>query len=731
MTMEWPELMPESGRLPESGDAQTIGLIRVMDIKMSCQQTLNISLFFDGTNNNDALDNLWRDSKKSTHTNVARLFNSALFVPANGIFKSYIPGIGTPFPQIGEQLYSTDGKVLGTGFNHRCIWAYTRVLNAVYNAISSDKTRILIRDSDAKSLCDAGARGDMTAFKPYLNRLAVAHKQAVDESAWPRTVKHIWINVIGFSRGAAGARAFVHRLIHEWAPGGMLVDQTGKHALPYQVNFMGLFDTVASIGLPESARAVINSRLLDGHARFAGDGALAIPDQVRFCLHAFSIHEQRMSFPLDSIRQGDAYPGDCRHEVAYPGVHSDVGGGYGPGAQGKSRDGDSSKLSQIPLHDMYLAALKYGVPLMAGDAILKDANIARDFALHPDTIAAFNGWRKSVVQAHCIEDAIRFGMGQMLAWRTLRARIGTGQYVTEQAFFQHAREDALTPHQVKQALDTARQADPQWLALQAQYDHAMQQRTLAIGSAAYPANMAAIEQADETLVQLKAAIRSRQEALCGELAHPDAPAGPLPNAARPGEGALDVTINDQTDLREGAEEMRLLLARLYPEQKEQWQVREQAPARPANHAYPVSPPRTVLWVRHEQPGSVSPRVTLVDIADIKVDATRTSLIKTYDVADDVVPQPIEDALTFLKAHTSQQAAAALPEAVITLFDHHVHDSRCGFRVPYFHEYAPGGYCWPRVVFIGNSTRAACLGFDPLSVARAGPDANVPNTSAWA
>jgi hypothetical protein len=591
MTLKWPEQMPESGRLAQSDDAWMTGLMRVMDAKMACQQTINITLFFDGTNNNDAEDNLWRDSKQSTHTNVARLYNAGLHVPHRGIFKSYIPGVGTPFPQIGESIYSTEGKAFATGFNQRCVWAYTRVLNAVYNAIASDKSRSLIPDGpDARKLCDAGARDDMQGFKLHLDRLGVAHKQAIDEGAWPRAVKQIWINVIGFSRGAASARAFAHKLINEWAPGGKLGDQTGKYALPYHVNFMGLFDTVASVGFPDSVRSAVNLGFFHGHSDFAANGALDIPEQVRFCVHAFSIHEQRMSFPLDSIQKGKSDLGDGRHEIAYPGVHSDLGGGYAPGAQGKGRNGDSSKLSQIPLHDMYLAALKYGVPLMRGEAIQKNADTARDFALHPDTVTAFNAWLKTVapLTLRNIGDAMKFGMGQLLSWRTLRAQIGTSAYVTDREFFKRAPENRLTPRQVAEGVEKAQQADPQLLDLNARLAQAHTKKAEAwrnaSSGAGYTATILDIKEADNEITRLKTAIRTRTEALCGEIANPNTPPGPLPKSARPGEGPDDVCTNDQTDLREGAEEMRLLLGHLYPKQLEQWQVRAVNPAAPPQKA---------------------------------------------------------------------------------------------------------------------------------------------------
>jgi hypothetical protein len=106
-------------------------------------------------------------------------------------------------------------------------------------------------------------------------------------------------------------------------------------------------------------------------------------------------------------------------------------------------------------------------------------------------------------------------------------------------------------------------------------------------------------------------------------------------------------------------------------------------------------------------------MTLVDIGHIKLHSAQSTVRLRYDVADDVLAKPIREAIPFLKQHTSPEAVARLlrsAQAAIDLFDDHVHDSRCWFRVPHFREYAPGGYCWPRVVFAGGSERAAWLGF---------------------
>jgi hypothetical protein len=58
-----------------------------------------------------------------------------------------------------------------------------------------------------------------------------------------------------------------------------------------------------------------------------------------------------------------------------------------------------------------------------------------------------------------------------LAWRTLRTRIVTGNYITSQRFFRAAREDALTPYKAMLAVAAAQQADPQTQALQARAEH--------------------------------------------------------------------------------------------------------------------------------------------------------------------------------------------------------------------------------------------------------------------
>ena len=167
--------------------------------------------------------------------------------------------------------------------------------------------------------------------------------------------------VYGFSRGAAAARAFVSWLneVLRYRP-FLKLDEL---ELPLSVEYLGLLDTVASVGIADLVPGA------DGHMGWA-DGNQELPGGglVKRCLHLVASHEQRLCFPLESIRrEGGGYPVNSE-EVIYPGVHSDQGGGYPPRDQGKAgnpdaRVGDALLLSQIALNDLYADAFAHGAPL--------------------------------------------------------------------------------------------------------------------------------------------------------------------------------------------------------------------------------------------------------------------------------------------------------------------------------------------------------------------------------
>ncbi|MEN7530653.1 DUF2235 domain-containing protein [Cupriavidus sp. DL-D2] len=726
--LRWPEKMPETeeGRLPESQEAYQTGAGKVMDPRGSCERTLHVSLFFDGTNNNDDENNRWRDSKKQSHTNVARLFGAAIEHPDQDKFKFYIVGVGTPFPELGEETYSSFGKAFASGFAKRCTWGYTRILTAIYDAIMLPAKVELMDDPTAKKICEALDYGRHSPeLKAKENVLAVSQQNRKDDGQRNRVIKHVWINVFGFSRGAAAARVFLNKLIKEWAPDGKIAG-----SIAYGVNFVGLFDTVASVGPPDSINGVLQADMFDGHFAWASKGNLNIPDTVQRCVHFFSIHEQRMSFPLDTVRMGAGYPQGAARllEVAYPGVHSDVGGGYVQSEQGKSREGDHDKLSRIPLHDMYIEALKAGVPLLRHDGIKATERLARDFRISPQVSQAFNAWLDKVIPIQRVEDAMEFGMRQNLLWRTLRARVGTPHYITNQPFYQAAPEEALTPNQVHQHHAEVKKRDSVLDGLQGELSQLESKRTEAareLNRMRTSANsglskVAELHALNEEIKARQADIKRREEELYAEVA------GKPSDAARPGEEAGDIVVNDRTDLREGAEDFRLLLAWLHPDQRDAWQATITLKVRTVSLGGIVDRPdkaigsflknlglRTVV-VREGRPRSDSRMVVMLP-SDIRMMGAASL---PYSNDDDAVLEPAPEIVNYLRRWTSAAAVdrfAIQEKGVVKLFDDYIHDSRAWFRVPHFHEYAPGGYGWVRTFFIGSDTRVRHLGITKQGV----------------
>ncbi|MDR2853477.1 MAG: DUF2235 domain-containing protein [Burkholderiaceae bacterium] len=327
-----------------------------------CLKPVWFTAFFDGTGNNYKKDgNGLTDLGKTNYSNVAKLWQFGHGGDGSSYPRTtaaYIEGVGTPCPKVGDTGEGLD-KALGMA------------------AASNGEKRI---DWMLREL-----------------------KRAVDKQQ--RQVRQINLAVFGFSRGATQARAFVRMLTEKRPHVATLAIKDGNRLLWHETNskgeypelvvyFMGLFDTVASVGYGGStlekaasyalpiAGAVLGGapgaiagavggatlKAIDdgGHAAWAND--LRIPGYVRRCVHFVASHEVREKFPCDSVRQNLALPSNCV-EVFYPGMHSDVGGGYSRSAQ----EGRSNELANVALNNMFIEAWRAGVPLMEPSAVMADA----------------------------------------------------------------------------------------------------------------------------------------------------------------------------------------------------------------------------------------------------------------------------------------------------------------------------------------------------------------------
>ncbi|HCQ8687473.1 TPA: DUF2235 domain-containing protein [Klebsiella oxytoca] len=403
-------------------------------VEPPCCKTLHISLFFDGTGNNLNND-LYIDVPKHP-TNIARLFRATIGqghaggvqghaeelvdmegTSGNKYYKYYIPGVGTPFPEVSDLNYSTPGMAFATYGEERINWALIRIIDTLRRtlgkpALSDNESWKAVKDMTSRTE-DFGASGQYRrpiVFRQLLKDLEPELKLALKqpEPGKPKLLG-IKLYVYGFSRGAAAARAFVNWLV-ELLPNAFrkgtkpdlcLTLEGANWKVPLSVEFLGLLDTVASVGVAHIAP------LAEGHMGWA-DNAMELPDNglIKNCVHLVSAHEQRLCFPLDSIcRHDGTYPSYAR-EMVYPGMHSDIGGGYPPGDQGKAVGGDDGYLlSQIALHDIYAAAFNAGAPLKVfPTALPKDllpqtwrimpAELQREFFVKEGLVARFNAWRE-------------------------------------------------------------------------------------------------------------------------------------------------------------------------------------------------------------------------------------------------------------------------------------------------------------------------------------------------
>lgn len=133
------------------------------------------------------------------------------------------------------------------------------------------------------------------------------------------------VDLFGFSRGAAAARHAAHEI--NIGPEGMLAKVLSENGVAWpkevRVRFVGLYDTVAGIV------NVFTGDLAADNARNSPVKLYLDPSQVDHAVHLTATHEHRKNFALNSLRSPNgALPANFR-EIALPGAHSDIGGGYG------------------------------------------------------------------------------------------------------------------------------------------------------------------------------------------------------------------------------------------------------------------------------------------------------------------------------------------------------------------------------------------------------------------
>lgn len=227
-------------------------------------EVLRIGAFFDGTGNNKKNDLAIGDGSQ---TNVAKLYK---LYEDKGYEAEYEEGVGT-------EAYKEGGATLSA----------ETIVDIQNGTISKDSlySYAMATGSTAKDHVES-----------MLAKIADIIRDNPD--------KEIVIDVYGFSRGAAEARDFINEVnqLYTNIDGGSVV------------GFVGLFDSVASIGAPADYDWGLNLNLDENSA-----------EQI---FQITAEDEMRANFPLDSLAPLASTASNVA-EVSLPGVHSDIGGGYG------------------------------------------------------------------------------------------------------------------------------------------------------------------------------------------------------------------------------------------------------------------------------------------------------------------------------------------------------------------------------------------------------------------
>src|SRR5450830_49481 len=443
-----------------------------------CHTNLYFGFFFDGTKNNYEL----ADGSKS-HSNVVRLYdcfpgNSAPGVLKNGsdwpdakvteyphCFRTYIPGVSSPFSLVkdsGKGFEYDMGAAGGLYGERRIAWALIQAINNVHQfffnstLISSvESTRLACSlemdrwyreemfiskrssDADETNKPYKATYEELAKLLGKLHRAVAQHQHAVGvrpAKCAPIIVDEIHISVFGFSRGSTQARAFTNWFLALCSLDAELCGRPSPSlgGFPVVFDFLGLFDTVASVGLANSFGDAWWGSWLDGHAGWAdAENNLRVPDEVP-CLHLVAAHEIRRSFPVDSIFHRGHMPSRGK-EIVVPGVHSDIGSGYCPGEQGRGTDPiGRDMLARIPLFLMYKEAALAGVPLRYDAA----SPVARErYEISRDVIEAYNAYldvckvKEGTLTAIMREQAkLRIGYFKLRAGRGPTGTVNTESY---------------------------------------------------------------------------------------------------------------------------------------------------------------------------------------------------------------------------------------------------------------------------------------------------------------
>lgn len=280
--------------------------------------TLTIGVFFDGTGNNAVNTQNMMKAYTAGHYNLDDPEAESILA------KCARDNFGV----------SGSGATSYTGYYTNIHWLSTLYKKTLSGNDSDVQTGIYIDgigteagkpDSKLGQGFGISDTGVVAKTNNAISQLVKAISDAVEDirskSGCEIVIKYLQFDIFGFSRGAAAARHFANRIQSEdpaiiSAIRQAMTGTTFIGSPSGKTRFIGIFDTVAAIGTPVNG--------LNPHSADTGDVKLTLrPGVAEKVFHITAANECRFNFALNSVKP--AWP-----ELALPGVHSDIGGGYLP-----------------------------------------------------------------------------------------------------------------------------------------------------------------------------------------------------------------------------------------------------------------------------------------------------------------------------------------------------------------------------------------------------------------
>lgn len=365
----------------------------------SCSRTLHIGFFFDGVGRN-----IEQDASEDRLSNIARLYRAYPTPEKDSSTKNhqkfYISGLGTPFLEMeGEalqQIMDGTSNAVRDALKDQPTDALKDIFKAkaggvsTQDAVSELRQKLLTPKGQLRLLGHATLKGAIRAdieATPWLrdnefiawstvsgadtrlNSVKIRFERTVEDALkhGEVPVRLISVSVFGFDMGGTQARQFIDLLLDDLCDQG----DNGKpmyRGIPVDIVFAGLFDCSRDTpmssdnGLDYAGSAMewapvkyaeTAGQIISLFGRKYLDHQSPLPEAVKHSLHLVAAHERRRwRCVYRTGRKGFEH-----QEVLMPGCSDDIGGGLKPDVQKPS-----AELSRVPLHKMYLEAMKAGVP---------------------------------------------------------------------------------------------------------------------------------------------------------------------------------------------------------------------------------------------------------------------------------------------------------------------------------------------------------------------------------